>query len=94
MVARIDRATRLEAYRGLAPFAAFEAAVRPILLSHTVKTTEALYRMEIDDPREGSRYLDALVRYLATPVPERAFARTSSIAQKFLADGRPPEGLY
>ena len=94
MVARIDRATRLEAYRGLAPFAAFEAAVRPIFLSHTIKTTEALYRMEIDDPCEGSRYLDALVRYLATPIPERAFARTSSMAQKFLADGRPPEGLY
>ena len=94
MVARIDRATRLEAYRGLAPFAAFEAAVRPILLSHTVKTTEALYRMEIDDPREASGYLDALVRYLATPVPERVFARTASIAQKFLDDGRPPEGLY
>jgi hypothetical protein len=77
MVARIDRATRLEAYRGLAPFAAFEAAVRPILLAHTVKTTEALYRMEIDDPRQGSQYLDALVRYLATPLPERSFARTS-----------------
>ena len=62
MAARFDRATRLEAYRALAPFAAFEAAVRPIALIHTIKTTEALYRMEIDDPREGGAYLDALVR--------------------------------
>jgi hypothetical protein len=56
--------------------------------------TEAMYRMEIDDPREKGAYLDALVRYLATSVPERAFARPASIAKKFLADGRPPKGLY
>jgi nitrite reductase/ring-hydroxylating ferredoxin subunit len=94
MVARMGRATRLEAYRALAPYAAFDAAVRPILLAHTIKVTEAMYRMEIDDPREKGAYLDALVRYLATSVPERAFARTASIAKKFLADGRPPKGLY
>ncbi len=94
MVARMGRATRLEAYRALAPYAAFEAAVRPILLSHTIKVTEAMYRMEIDDPREKGAYLDALVRYLATEMPERSFAKTASIARKFLADGRPPKGLY
>jgi hypothetical protein len=94
MVARMGRATRLEAYRALAPYAAFEAAVRPILLAHTIKVTEAMYRMEIDDPREKGAYLDALARYLATEVPERAFARTASIARKFLTDGRPPKGLY
>jgi hypothetical protein len=94
MVARMGRATRLEAYRALAPFAAFEAAVRPILLSHTIKVTEAMYRMEIDDPREKGAYLDALVRYLATEIPERNFAKTASIAKNFLADGRPPKGLY
>jgi nitrite reductase/ring-hydroxylating ferredoxin subunit len=94
MAARFDRATRLEAYRALAPFAAFEAAVRPILLVHTIKTTEALYRMEIDDPREGGAYLDALVRFLATDQPERTFARTANVAKRFLQDGRPPPGLY
>jgi nitrite reductase/ring-hydroxylating ferredoxin subunit len=94
MVSRMGRATRLEAYRALAPYAAFEAAVRPILLAHTVKVTEAMYRMEIDDPREKGAYLDALVRFLATVVPERAFSRTATIARKFLTDGRPPKGLY
>jgi hypothetical protein len=94
MVARMGRATRLEAYRALAPYAAFEAAVRPILLSHTIKVTEAMYRMEIDDPREKGAYLDALVRYLATGVPERSFAKTANVARKFLTDGKPPRGLY
>jgi nitrite reductase/ring-hydroxylating ferredoxin subunit len=94
MVARMGRATRLEAYRALAPYAAFEAAVRPILLAHTIKVTEAMYRMEIDDPREKGAYLDALARYLATEVPERAFGRTAGMARRFLADGRPPKGLY
>jgi nitrite reductase/ring-hydroxylating ferredoxin subunit len=94
MVARMGRATRLEAYRALAPYAAFEAAVRPILLAHTIKVTEAMYRMEIDDPREKGAYLDALVRFLATEVPERNFARTATIARTFLTDGRPPKGLY
>jgi len=94
MVSRMGRPTRLEAYRALAPFAAFEAAVRPILLIHTIKVTEAMYRMEIDDPREKGAYLDALVRFLATGVAERDFARTASIARKFLTDGRPPGGLY
>ncbi len=94
IAARIDRATRLEAYRGLAPFAAFEAAVRPVYLAHAIKTTEALYRMEIDDPREGAAYLDALVRYLATPLPERSFFRTATMARKIVAGGDPPEGLY
>jgi hypothetical protein len=94
MVARMGRATRLEAYRALAPYAAFEAAVRPIFLAHTIKVTEAMYRMEIDDPREKGAYLDALVRFLATDVPERNFARTAAIAKKFLTDGRPPERLY
>jgi hypothetical protein len=94
MVARMGRATRLEAYRALAPYAAFEAAVRPILLAHTIKVTEAMYRMEIDDPREKGAYLDALVRFLATGIAERDFRRTASIAKKFLADGRPPQGLY
>jgi hypothetical protein len=94
MVARMGRPTRLEAYRALAPYAAFEAAVRPILLSHTITVTEAMYRMEIDDPREKGAYLDALVRYLASEMPERSFAKTASIARKFLADGKPPKGLY
>jgi nitrite reductase/ring-hydroxylating ferredoxin subunit len=94
ITARIDRATRLEAYRGLAPFAAFEAAVRPVYLAHAVKTTEALYRMEIDDPREGAAYLDALVRYLGTPLPERSFFRTASMAKQAVGGGKPPEGLY
>jgi nitrite reductase/ring-hydroxylating ferredoxin subunit len=94
MAARFDRATRLEAYRALAPFAAFDAAARPILLAHTIKTTEALYRLEIDDPREGGAYLDALVRFLATELPERTFVKTASVARHFLDDGRPPPGLY
>ena len=94
MAARFDRATRLEAYRALAPFAAFDAAVRPIFLAHTIKTTEALYRMEIDDPREGGAYLDALVRFLATEQPERTVAKVANVAKQFLADGRPPPALY
>ncbi len=95
MAARFDRATRLEAYRALAPFAAFDAAVRPILLAHTIKMTEALYRMEIEDGREGGgAYLDALVRFLATEVPERTFGKTANVAKQFLEDGRPPVGLY
>jgi len=95
MAARFDRATRLEAYRALAPFAAFDAAVRPIFLAHTIKMTEALYRMEIEDGREGGgAYLDALVRFLATEVPERSFGKTANVAKQFLEDGRPPVGLY
>jgi len=68
--------------------------VRPIFLAHTIKTTEALYRMEIDDPREGGAYLDALVRFLATEQPERTFAKVANVAKQFLADGRPPPALY
>jgi hypothetical protein len=94
MAARFDRATRLEAYRALAPYAAFEAAVRPIFLAHTIKTTEALYRMEIDDPREGGAYLDALVRFLASDQGERSFLKAANVAKQFLADGRPPPALY
>jgi hypothetical protein len=91
IVARIDRATRLEAYRGLARFAAFESAIRPSLVAHAVATSEALYRMEIDDPLAKSAYLDGLVRYLATPVPERSFARIARLAEDALAGKTPPK---
>jgi nitrite reductase/ring-hydroxylating ferredoxin subunit len=96
------RSTRLEAYGSLAPFCAFDAAVRPIFAAHTVKTCEALARLdEADEADEaeagdpGARaYLPALVAYVTPRRPERFVRRAAHVAATFLADGRPPGGLY
>ena len=64
----------------------------PHLPGAHIKTTEALYRMEIDDPREGGAYLDALVRFLANEQPERSFAKVANVAKQFLADGQAAPG--
>ena len=93
-VKELDAAGRLESYRKLAPFAAFDAAVRPIFYAHTVKNTEALHRLEAADPEADGAYLTALVSYLAPRRRENTARRTAAVARKFLRDGRPPEGLY
>lgn len=90
----LDRAGRLAVYQELAPFAAFEAAVRPIFYAHTVKTCEALRRLESGDPEADGAYLQALLGFIVPPLRERSFLRTGAIARKFLADGRPPEALF
>ncbi len=90
----LDKRGRIEAYAQLAPFAAFDAAVRPILYAHTVKNTEALWRLEREDPEADGVYLEALLRYIVPVRKELLPRRTAAVAKKFLADGRPPEGLY
>ena len=90
----LDAGARLEAYAALAPFAAFDAAVRPIFNAHTVKVAEALRRLEAADPRADGAYLRALLTYIVPIRGEHRARRTAEIARKFLRDGRPPEGLY
>ena len=90
----LDARGRIEAYARLAPFAAFDAAVRPILYAHTIKNTEALWRLEREDPEADGIYLEALLRFIVPLRAETRPRRTAAVAKKFLADGRPPEGLY
>jgi nitrite reductase/ring-hydroxylating ferredoxin subunit len=90
----LDARGRAEAYRELAPFCALDAAVRPILYAHTVKNLEALRRLDAADPEADGGYLDALLAFVTPVRPETRPRRTAAIARKFLADGRPPEGLY
>jgi hypothetical protein len=85
---------RLDAYRRLAPFFALDMATRPIFVAHGVKMAEALYRLEQADPEHGSGYLDALLAFAVPRRPERRLRRVAHVAKTFLADGRPPEGLY
>ncbi len=94
LAAELDAPARRAAYRSLAPFAALEAAVRPIHFAHTVKTTEALRRLEEDDPEADGAYLRALLAYLVPRRPERNLRRLAAVAGKFLRDGRPPGTLY
>jgi nitrite reductase/ring-hydroxylating ferredoxin subunit len=90
----LDTAARRAAYEEVAPFAAFDAAVRPIRYAHTVKVSEAMRRLDEADPEADGAYLEALVSYLTPVHPENGARRTAFIARKFLEDGRPPEGLY
>ena len=90
----MDGPARAAAYAELAPFAALDAAVRPIFYAHTVKTTEALRRLEAGDPDADGAYLEALVAYVVPVRPESRVRRNAAVAVKFLRDGRPPEGLY
>jgi nitrite reductase/ring-hydroxylating ferredoxin subunit len=87
-------AERLDVYSRLAPFAALEAAVRPIFFAHTIKNTEALWRLERDDPEADGAYMRALVTYLVPRRRERNIPRVATVARAFLRTGRPPEGLY
>jgi hypothetical protein len=89
-----DPTARRTAYRELAPFVAFDAAVRPIFYAHTVKMTEALRRLDEADPEADGLYLDALLAYVVPRRPENRTRRIAAIARKFLEDGRPPEALY
>jgi nitrite reductase/ring-hydroxylating ferredoxin subunit len=93
-VAGLDREARAGAFAALSPFAAFEAAVRPIFYAHTVKMTEALRRLDEADPQADGAYLEALVAFMVPPRPEHRPRRTAAVAAQFLRDGRPPEGLY
>jgi nitrite reductase/ring-hydroxylating ferredoxin subunit len=87
-------AERLAAYAAVAPFAAFDAATRPIFYAHTIKNTEALYRLERADPFADATYLTALCSYIVPPRRELRLRRIAHVARKFLADGRPPETLF
>ena len=87
-------AERRAAYAQLAPFAALDAATRPIFYAHTVKNTEACHRLDRDDPFADATYLRALLAFIVPPRPERRARRVARVATTFLADGRPPEGLY
>jgi nitrite reductase/ring-hydroxylating ferredoxin subunit len=94
IAAGLDTGARRAAYCELAPFAAFDAAVRPIFYAHTVKVTEALRRLDEADAEADGVYLEALVSYLVPVHPENRARRTAAVARRFLEDGRPPEGLY
>ena len=85
---------RQAAYRELAPFAALDAAVRPIFYAHTVKVTEALRRLDEADAAADGVYLDALLTFVVPVRPENRSRRTAAVARKFFEDGKPPEGLY
>lgn len=87
-------AARPEAYRRLAPFAALDAAVRPIFVAHTIKMTEAARRLDELDPTSPPTYLEALLTFILPRRPERTHLRTATVAERFLEDGRPPPGLY
>jgi nitrite reductase/ring-hydroxylating ferredoxin subunit len=93
-VSGLDGEARRAAYAALSPFAALDAAVRPIFYAHTVKVTEALRRLDEGDAAADDGYLRALVAYLVPVRPEHRPRRTAAVAAKFLKDGRPPEGLY
>lgn len=90
----LDPAARRSAYSELAPFAAFESAVRPIFYAHSVKTTEALSRLEENDPQADDVYLRACLSYLVPVTVERQFARIANVARQFMIDQRPPAALY
>jgi len=90
----LEAADRQKVYVDIAPFAAFDAAVRPIFYAHTVKTSEALRRLEAADPTADGAYLRALLTYLVPRRPENRVRRNAEVARRFLRDGRPPEGLY
>jgi nitrite reductase/ring-hydroxylating ferredoxin subunit len=94
IAASLDPAGRRAAYEEVAPFAAFDAVVQPIFYAHTVKTTEALRRLEEGDAEADGAYVEALAAFLAPRRPENTARRTAAIARKFLEDGKPPAGLY
>lgn len=90
----LDAAGRRRAFAELAPFAAFDAAVRPIFTAHAVKTLEALERLESSDPQPDSAYLAALITHVVPVRRELSARRIAAVAKKFMSDGRPPDGLY
>ncbi|WP_437735604.1 Rieske 2Fe-2S domain-containing protein [Sorangium sp. So ce1335] len=91
---QLDAEGRRRAYAELAPFAAFDAAVRPIFTAHAVKTLEALHRLEASDPQPDGAYLEALLACIVPVRRELHVRRIAAVARKFMSDGRPPEGLY
>ena len=90
----LDPEARRAAVPALAPFLAFEMAVRPIFVAHGVKMGEALHRLGLADPEAAPLYLDALLAFAAPRRAERRPRRVAHVARQFLADGRPPVGLY
>ncbi|WP_437984927.1 Rieske 2Fe-2S domain-containing protein [Sorangium sp. So ce117] len=90
----LDAAGRRRAFAELAPFAAFDAAVRPIFTAHAVKTLEALERLESSDPQPDGAYLAALLTHVVPVRRELSARRIAAVAKKFMSDGRPPDGLY
>lgn len=92
--AALDAAGRRAAYDEITPFAALDAAVRPIFYTHAVKMTEAIRRLDAADPEADGVYLEALLAYMVPVRPELRPRRTAAVAAKFMKDGRPPEGLY
>jgi len=94
-MARVVAASdRPNVYEALAPFAAFDAASHAIRFAHTIKTLEALRRLDLADEGSDHAYLEALVSYVTPRRPETNPRRVAAVAKKFLADGRPPGGLY
>jgi nitrite reductase/ring-hydroxylating ferredoxin subunit len=94
IAATLDRPARLAAFVEIGPFAALDAAVRPIFYAHTVKTTEALRRLAEADAGADALYLDALLTFVVPRRPEGRGRRIAAVARKFMEDGRPTEGLY
>jgi len=90
----LSRSSRSGAWPVVAPFAAFDAAVRPIRVAHTIKTTEAARRLDGADPSAGGAYLRAALAFVTPARPERLWPRRAFVATKFMEDGRPPRGLY
>ena len=88
----LDPDARNLAFTRLRDFAAHDAFVRPIFAIHAVKGLEALRRLHARDP--SPRHLVAFAELAVRRWPERSARRTAATARKFLADGKPPRGLY
>lgn len=88
------RGERADIYRRLAPFAAYEAFVRPIMIAHAIKVVEAAHRLDAQDAEGDHAYLEAALTLLLPRRPERSALRAAEHAARMLTDGRPPARLY
>lgn len=72
-----------------------DAAVRPIVVAHLVKTTVAAFQEHaaLRGDEQALRPLRALVRLAASPIAERGLARRVHEALGFVVDGRIPRSL-
>jgi hypothetical protein len=72
-----------------------DAATRPIVVTHLIKTTRAAAEEteRIADPALAARPLIAVVRWLASPVRERRVRRVVHEAIRFVVDGKVPKTL-
>jgi nitrite reductase/ring-hydroxylating ferredoxin subunit len=90
----LDASQIQEAFQAIAPFLAFDAAIRPIRAMHAVKLGEALRKLHLQDMENGVGYLQTLIHSFVPKRPERNFRRIAQVAEDFMKTGRPPVELY